>query len=74
MSSAALPSPLVPVVANENIIVVCSLQNHPVTDNIIEVFFLIVVDINASLTNLGAFLVFHVSVSKRIVQRLLRIE
>ena len=56
------------VITEEYIIVIGGLLHHIIVDNVVELFLVILVDIDRSLTHLGAFLVLiHVSISKRFV-------
>ena len=56
------------IIAEENVIIIGGLLHHVIVHYVVELFFMILVDINRSLTHLGAFLILiHISISKGFV-------
>ena len=66
---------IISIIAQEYVIIVCSLLNHIVIHYVIEFVLVILVDVDTRLTHLGAFLIMvHIVIPKRVVHRPFRIK
>jgi hypothetical protein len=68
-------SPFISIVAEEYVVVVSCLLHHVIIDNIVKFIFMILVDVNASLTHLWAlFVMIHLAFSGGIIEFLFVIK